>query len=321
VAAAPQGRRAAVNLGLYRSRHAAFAALLVLAFLGWHLLAPLPFGSRDDGNVWFLLATGWVAVALYVALALYAVRRAAHRLRLSPEFGWKVKLPDLERAQSQLAVLQNRVVARELRTRASIRLAAAQVLRRTGTSRVLRIGVERDPETIGQWRLHVGPREPLGRLANWLHAHLYYGVAAAVVVWFHGGLRTATTMGLLLNALSCFVIASGLLGIALWTFAPKRLGAAEREVSLEKAFALRAHYERKVAAAGTALAAAAGRDDAARLQRDLAVLQGQRDRIERHWRRLAVLRAALRGWRLLHVPCSLLLLALVAVHVLSIWHY
>lgn len=37
--------------------------------------------------------------------------------------------------------------------------------------------------------------------------------------------------------------------------------------------------------------------------------------------RLARYRLLLRGWRLLHVPASIVLLALVAVHVLSIHYY
>lgn len=94
-----------MNLGFLRSWHAAVATLAVLAFVLWHLAAPMPFGDRADENVPFLLTSGWVAVAAYVALALYAARRAAHRLRLSPEFGWRAQLPQLERAQRELTEL------------------------------------------------------------------------------------------------------------------------------------------------------------------------------------------------------------------------
>ncbi|MEO6596730.1 MAG: hypothetical protein ABIP94_18440, partial [Planctomycetota bacterium] len=159
-----------------------------------------------------------------------------------------------------------------------------------------------------------------GRLASWLHAHVYYGVAAAAIVWFHGGMRSATTMGFLLNALSYFVIASGLLGAFFWTFGPTWLTRAEREISIEKAYALAAHYDRKVAEATAALAAATPADGE-RLGRELSTLQGQRDSVRREQRRLDVYRNLLRFWRLFHVPCSILLLALVAVHVLSIWYY
>lgn len=309
-----------MNLGIYRSWHAGIAALVVLALLAWHWLRPLPFGSRDDDNVIYLLTTGWVAVAGYVTVALYAVRRAAHRLRLSPEFAWKAKLPQLERAQSRLRELQNRVDRRELAGASSVRAAAGAILRDEGVGRVLRVEVRPDPRALGLVRVTTAPREPLGRLASWLHAHIFYGIAAALVVWFHGGARCGSTMGLLLNGLSAFVIGSGLLGALLWTFGPGWLTRAERELSIEKTLALRDHYDRKIAAAEQELANATGADDA-RLCVELATLQGQRQSIRREARRLGRYRLLLRGWRLLHVPASALLLALVAVHVISIYYY
>jgi hypothetical protein len=309
-----------MNLGLFRSAHAFVAAGIVAAFLLWHSFAGRDFGSRDDENTGFLLATGWVAVACYVVLALYAVRRAAHRLRLSPEFAWKAKLPVLEQAQSQLNELQNQVARRELVGASPIRGAARAILRRTGVERVLRVDVEPDPQALGLLRLRVAPREPIGRLASWLHAHVHYGVAAALLVWFHGGLRCGSTMGLLLNVLSYFVIGSGLVGAFFWTFGPTWLTRAERELSIEKAFALSRHFDRKVAEAEAARAAATAQAPWTS-DGELATLTGQRLRVRVELRRLEFYRGLLRAWRLLHVPCSILLLALVCVHVLSIWLY
>ncbi|MCK5941260.1 MAG: hypothetical protein KAI24_04750 [Planctomycetes bacterium] len=362
-----------MNLAFLRSPHAIVAILAVVAFVAWHLATPRPFGDRGDDNVWFLLTTGWVAVAAYVALALYAARRAAHRLRLSPEFGWEAKLPQLERAQTQLTELENRVARRELAGRATVRNAAREILKQHGVQRVLRVDVQRDASALGLLRLDVQPRNALGTLASWLSAHVWYGVAAALLVWFHGGGRCGSTMGLLLNALSYFVIGSGLLGAFFWAVGPTWLTRAERELSIEKAVALREHFDRKCrqaqqaldsgperrqravaeveaceAAAADAAAAAAGSKDKqlskakkeadkalkkanadvaaidkelATLPAELAVLQGQRLQVRREASRLERYRTLLRGWRLLHVPCSVALLALVAVHVLSIWYY
>jgi hypothetical protein len=309
-----------MNLGLWRSGHAFLAAGLVAALLAWHFLAPLPFGSRDDRNVLYLLTTGWIAVACYIVLALYAVRRAAHRLRLSPEFAWKAQLPALERAQSQLRELQNRAARREVAGANALRSAAKAIVREHGVHKVLRIEVEPDPAGLGLFRVRALPREALGRLAGWLHAHVFYGVAAAIIVFCHGGFRCGTTMGLWLNALSYFVIGSGLFGAIMWTFGPTWLTRAERELSIEKADALLAHYDRKLVAANASIAAATG-DALTSVQQDLAVLQGQRALVAREAARLERFRFLLRGWRLLHVPASVLLLALVAVHVLSIYYY
>jgi hypothetical protein len=223
------------------------------------------------------------------------------------------------------------------------------------------------------------PREPLGTLAAWLHAHVFWGVAAAAIVWFHGGGRCDTTMGLLLNALSYFVIASGVVGAVLWTFGPTWLTRAERELSVEKAYALREHFARKLAearafpetrakdAAAAAAAAKAAADEAERaaanpalqgkeletakkaakkaaddakkaatkaetaaasvaaeterLRPEVATLEGQARAVRTEAAKLLRYRALLRGWRLFHVPCSIVLLALVAVHVISIWYY
>jgi hypothetical protein len=368
-----------MNLGLYRSWHGWVALAFVGVFAAWHWLAGIPFGSRADDNVWFLLTTGWVAVACYSVLALYAARRAAHRLRLSPEFAWKAQLPALERAQSELTALQQRVLRRETVGRAAIRAEAKTILRRNGVHRSLRVDVLPDTTAIGLFRVQAGPREPLGRLAAWLHAHIFYGFLAAVLVWFHGGGRCGTTMGLLLNALSYFVIASGLLGAFMWTFGPTWLTRAERELTVEKALALRDHFRRKLAeaqafpltrakdAADAAAAAKVAADDAARaaenpalaakeaeaakklakktaddakkaqtkaeaaqaaiasetdrLQPEIATLQGQAQRADVEAARLSRYRTLLRGWRLFHVPCSIVLLALVGIHVLSIWYY
>lgn len=355
------------------SGHAAVAVVAVGAFVAWHLAAPLPFGDRDDANVGFLLTTGWFAVAAYVVLALYAARRAAHRLRMTPEFGWRVPLPELERAQCELTELQNRVARREFGGSTNVRRAAQQILARHGVQRVLRVDVAPDPDTLGQLRLSVLPREALGRLAAWLSAHVWYGIAAALLVWFHGGMRTGSTMGLALNALSYFVIGSGLVGALFWTVGPAMLTRAERELSIEKAFALRDHFARKVLLAEAAQASLPARrgdargaiaaaeqkvasaeaaaqggndkqaakavkdaqkelkdaraaaqkldDEAAALPRELAVLRGQEAGVRREAARLARYRLLLRGWRLVHVPCSVVLLALVAVHVLSIYYY
>jgi hypothetical protein len=368
-----------MNLGLYRSWHALVGLAVAGALLAWHYVAPRAFGSRDDDNVVYLLTTGWVAVACYGVLALYAVRRAAHRLRLSPEFAWKAQLPQLERAQSELTGLQQRALRREIAGQSAMRKEAARILQQHGVHRVLRVDVVRDERALGLFRLTVGPRQPLGTLAAWLHAHLFYGFAAAAIVWFHGGFRCSTTMGLLLNGLSYFVLGSGLVGAILWTFGPTWLLRAERELSVEKAFALREHYARKLAeaiafpttrakdAAAAAAAAQLASDEAQkvaenpalagkdletakkaakkaadelkkaaakaeqaqasiaaeteRLQPEIATLRGQSEAVAREAKRLGFYRALLRGWRLLHVPCSVLLLALVAVHVLSIWYY
>ncbi len=310
-----------MNTGIWRSRFAVGAAGIAVVVLGWHAASGHTFGSRDTGNTVFLLSTGWLAAIAFVLLAAYAIRRAAHRLRLSPEFAWKAKLPNLERAQSELMELHNRVQRREVTGAAAARKEADRILRRADVHRVLSVVVEPDPAALGLVRVRTAPKEPLGRLALWLQGHVWLGLVAAFLVICHGGLRTGSTMGLLLNALSFAVIGSGVLGALLWTFAPTWLTRAERELSIEKAFALREHYDRKVAAVAAELRTATATSAASTLRADLFVLTGQRELVQRELRRLSVYREMLRFWRILHVPCSVLLLALVIVHVLGVTRY
>ena len=209
-----------MNLNFLRSGHALIAVAVVVGFAAWHYVAPQRFGDRSDENVLFLLATGWVAVASYVALALYAARRAAHRLRLTPEFGWEAKLPQLEQAQTQLRELENAIERREVLGRSAVQRAAKDILRANQVHKVLRVDVTKAAGGLGLLRLDVQPRNALGTLAGWLSAHVWYGIAAALLVWFHGGGRCGSTMGLLLNGLSYFVIGSGLLGAMFWAVGP-----------------------------------------------------------------------------------------------------
>jgi len=362
-----------MNLGFLRSWHALVALLVIGAFIAWHFVAPMPFGTRADDNVWFLLTTGWFAVAAYLVLALYAARRAAHRLRLTPEFGWEAKLSQLEQAQTMLTELQNRITRREIAGKNTVKLAACDILVKTGTNKVLCIDIQKDGRAIGLLKLEVLPRNVLGRLSCWLSAHIWYGVAAALLVWFHGGGRCGTTMGIALNALSYFVIGSGLIGAIFWAVGPSCLTRAERELTIEKAFGLRDHFARKVKAAEAAMTSAPDRrqtalaevsgleqrvaqakaakgdskdkalakavkeaekalksakgdvktidKEMASLPSDLDVLKGQQDRVRKEAARLGRYQTMLRGWRLLHVPCSVVLLALVTIHVLSIYYY
>ncbi len=310
-----------MNTGIWRSRFAIGAAGIAILVLGWHATSDHAFGSRDAGNNAYLLSTGWLAVLAFLVLAAYAIRRAAHRLRLSPEFAWKAKLPSLERAQSELMELHNRVQRRELTGAAAVGKEADRILRRADVHRVLAVVVEPDPAALGLVRVRAVPREPLGRLAFWLQGHVWLGLVAALLVICHGGLRTGSTMGLLLNTLSFAVIGSGVVGAILWTFGPTWLTRAERELSIEKAFALRDHYDRKVVAVATELRTATATSAASTLRADLFVLTGQRELVQKELRRLSVFREMLRFWRILHVPCSVLLLALVVVHVLGVTRY
>jgi hypothetical protein len=339
-----------VNLSLFKSPHALTAGALLGGFWLWHWQENIAFGGGAGSDTAYLLWTGWIATALYAVLALYALRKSAHKTGLSPEFKMAVPMENLERAETQLNQIRVQILSGELTSKADLVRATKQILRREGVAKVIRVRVEKGT-TERPPRLIVEPREPIGRLAKWMHVHIYFGMAAAGMVWFHGGGDFSSPMGLLLNGLSYLVILTGVLGIVLWTLGPAWLTARETDLSLEKAFSLREHYKGKVEQQAARLRGESDDRVADRLMarkpgttrflstalatmgdlspetetyreaQDLLVLVGQRCLVNREWSRLARLRFCLHIWRAVHVPASILLLAGVAVHIASIAWY
>lgn len=236
-----------MNTSLYRSWHAAAALVLAAGFLAWARVLDRPLGWAIGVDRPFLLWSGWVVLSLYLVLWAYAARKAAHRTRASFEFGRALPLTQLERAQERLSDLRVDAFAGRITDRRSLLQRARQVLTEEKVDRVLAVAV--GPAADGAPpHLEVAWRRPLGRLAKWMHSHIYYGFAAAVLVTLHGGLRFSSTMGILLNGLSIAVLGTGFVGLFLWTFGPRWLSTAERDLNLERAYALRAYYADKVGA-------------------------------------------------------------------------
>ncbi len=55
--------------------------------------------------------------------------------------------------------------------------------------------------------------------------------------------------------------------------------------------------------------------------RDALALIGQSWRVQRQFRELRCVRHGFMAWRLVHVPASLFLVGLLAIHVFSVWWY
>ena len=334
-----------MNRSLLLSLHALATLVVVGAFAALAAVGPLPVGRAPQGSRDYLLWSGWLALALYFAAYAYVLRKYAHKLGYSPEFGLQVKKEAMEAAQRKLGALRDRVAAKALTDKAQVGAAARAILRETGCAKVLAVHVSRGAE--GGLRLETRRAEPLARTARWLHAHVYYGLGAGLLSFLHGGARFETPMGVALNGLTILVLASGIVGLALWMAGPGWLTREERDLSIEEAFVLDRHYARRLDAERARLAqvdpalaaeyAAAGRpaaDLAARLQsacggaaegekraRDLLALAGQRRRVAAELRRLERVRFAINAWRPVHLPASIALLAAILVHIASIWLY
>lgn len=204
-------------------------------------------------------------------------------------------------------------------------------------------------------------RRGLGSARGWLYFHLYGGGLFVLLVLMHSGFRLpvgALNWGLWLLAL--WTAASGLVGLALQKWIPKVLASGlsvevsydrideltdEIRVRAEKLAAtcddsIRALYRKKMA---PALEAPRRRliyflEPTGGIQARLAPFRylesrlppGEREKLgelERLYRaKLEIdahytLQQALRVWLVFHVPLSLLLLALVALHVFTVLYY
>jgi len=327
----------AINTALFRSWHALVGAVVILAFTVWRFTA-------GEATPRFHLATGWCALALFLVVLAYVLRKYVHKLGISPEFRMRVPIERLERAESQLAAIRVRMANRRLTDPGQILREAKRALRQEGVHRVVKVRVE---EEDGELVLRALPTGPLGRMSHWMHAHLYYGITAAIFVLIHGRLSVDSAMAIWLNGLSLLVIATGLAGIGIWAYMPGILTRAERDLSIEKAHALSLSLDRKVEAAREELdgelaalfddleqanddfetrAAAAMRavpaDHPQHQQAlDLLALLGQRQNVRQELRLLTRIKRRMNLWRTLHVPGAVLLISVVGIHVISVLWY
>jgi hypothetical protein len=159
-------------------------------------------------------------------------------------------------------------------------------------------------------------------------------------------------MGIALNGLTMLVVVTGVVGLVLWLYGPAWLTRLEHDLTTEEVFVLSRHYERRVAdvlsgiqAQDPAFADAlrdanvaqvpvlraqlsnllqesgAPEADADLRARDVMALCGQRLRLRAELARLSRARFAMNAWRLVHIPASIVLLAVITVHVASVWIY
>ena len=335
-----------MNRSLFLSRHAAIFVAVVGSFVAYVVLTGHELG-RVTGKPLFQVVSGWATLAMMLAVMGYVLRKYSHKGRYSPEFRMKVDLATLERGDAAIAALRTRTAAMSKR---DIEREAKRLLKETGVWKVNRVRVEKAPLGTG-WNVQIVPREPLGRVAKWMHAHIYYGLSFATILWLHAGNPFGSSMGSLLAGLGYVTFISGVVGVFLWSTGPSRLTKAEFDLSVEEAFGLRETLEGKRI---TALKEFEGGDPGVRagLQKVVDAKKGARGVAERtlgdlrarapdradeirdavtlillehrvrdELTKLLRVRMSFMSWRLLHVPVAAVLCGIVALHVLSVWRY
>ncbi len=205
------------------------------------------------------------------------------------------------------------------------------------------LGVRKRAITRGRWSLKA-----------WTSAHVYLGLSLIVVATLHTGFEFGWNVHTLAYALMLLVIASGIYGMVVYATLPQALSDNRRGITKSQMVEALAAIDRQLEAAAQPLArdqadlviAALGQDPfaagvVARLsgryrdcrtdcalaafgndaeERVVALLrkrQAQLVQIRRHMR----LRALLEVWLYVHVPLTVMLLAALTAHVVSVFYY
>ncbi len=67
------------------------------------------------------------------------------------------------------------------------------------------------------------PASPLGRVQTWLRAHIWLGLLSLLLILFHAGFRWGQGLALLLMWLFAVITASGVFGLVLQRYLPRRI--------------------------------------------------------------------------------------------------
>ncbi|MAG57037.1 MAG: hypothetical protein CMJ83_12145 [Planctomycetes bacterium] len=336
-----------MNLTLFQSRWALFGFLVSGGFIGWMYAIEAVPGAREGSDVDVLLASGWTTFGFMILVCVYSLRKFVHRLGISPEFKMKVPIEDLEEAEQRMNEVRQQILLGVLANSGEIRAAAQKILDALGVNKVCRAVVDESTGPGPRFDIRVEPTMPLGRMARWLHFHVYVGLASGVLLWVHGGLSMESPMGTILNGLSVIVIVTGVVGTLLFAVGPRWMTRAEKDMNYEEAFVLDRSLADKIRGAYKALSPeqiqhfrSAGRtvstavvERTALMQivetepgsrkelEDIMVLVSQRKRIHGDLRSAARIKFIINIWRAVHVPGSIVLLGFSMVHVFSVLWY
>src|SRR5215831_7401706 len=67
------------------------------------------------------------------------------------------------------------------------------------------------------------PASPLGRVKTWVSAHVWLGLLSGLLILMHAGFRWGHGLAAVLMALFAVIVVSGIFGIALQNYIPRRM--------------------------------------------------------------------------------------------------
>ena len=269
-----------------------------------------------------------------------AKRAALHRKRLHAAIH-----DNLDRMWSGLNEINRKIAARQLVAPADIFAQARQVLAAHHVEGIRRVEIveQRSPSGDVVRSVVAHHREPFGRLEAWLELHASLGAVACLGVLLHADFVVRSPLGVAMTALSAIVLVSGVAGLVLYRIAPARLAKEDFGIPYEEAGTVLADWSAALAIVERRLpqplrerlarflpAGPAGRmievkeflrtepAETAAAARDVLVLAGTRSALLRATHPSRRIDLWLHVWKWVHVPLSIVLLALVVVHLLQV---
>ena len=326
------------------------AVTLLPGILTWVWANHALRGFAGDERIWFLYS-GNVVLGLFVLTLAFVFRKWAIKLSSFRNRG-RAPLAMVDASWSEVQALNKDIRNGKLTDDVSILAAAEAILARFQVEKIERPEIATMDVRGKELKfVRLRKREPMGRLEPWLEMHMGIGVAACVGVWFHADGIIRHPIGWVLFVASMIVLVTGVLGALLYRTLPARLSKAGPEIPFEEAGVARENYDLCVAGTvesldptiraefGKLLTASSSFEDLktrctslmamiaqkdpaqAELVRDLLVLSGTRDYLL--WNTLAARRINfhLKFWRWIHVPVSVFLFFVIALHVWVVLWY
>ncbi len=327
----------------------------VPAVIGWYLVAVPARGTPGDQRSWFLWS-GNLLLALFVLTVLFSARKWSIKLPFFRDYGRGPRhLAD--RAWTSIQDLNRNIREGKYANDDAILKEAAEILRRNEMEKTQQV----DIRTAGSGASAVKfvalrKRQPFGRLETWLEMHMGVGIVACLAVFLHadvmpGGGSLWHHVGWTLLIGSMIVLVTGVLGAVLYRVLPPSLADADPGIPYEEAGVARENYDacldgllgtldEDLRAQLAPLRARAGSVDERRkrngevlskvatahpehaaLVRDLAVMAGSRDYLLWSTARARRLDRLLKFWKWIHIPVSVALFFVIALHVLQVVWY
>lgn len=323
-----------------------------LAAGSWYLMAYVHRDRSGDMRSWYLWS-GNVLLTFFLVTVVFSLRKWSVKVPFLRNLG-RAPPKRGDEAFGEILAVNEKIGRGAWSDDASILAAAREVLRRHRVEGMLRPELLPDGKVPATERsVRLVKKEPLGRLEPWLEMHLGLGTVACVGVLLHADFALRHVVGWTLFLLTAVVFVTGIAGAVLYRMLPPKQAAADPGIPFEEAGIAREAHDACLAGLVASVEDEAlrtelrsvipddARDEAelrerfrslderlrashpkeAETIRNVLAVAGTRSFLRWNTVRARRLDLWMRVWRWVHVPVSVALFFLVAVHVWMVLVY